>query len=545
MTRPLPHIIRYLITQLRGHSLQITLNTTVGILLVLLDLAFVWATKLAIDVATHNTTAVTLHQAFLLIALIMFTRIVLGLSSRWIRAILGVKAQNSMRQHLFNRLLRCKWTELKTYHTGNLTNRIEHDVNDVVNFVTESIPSFITTLAQFIGAFFFLFFMDSTLAIIIVCVIPFFIISSKLYIKKMRKLSHQARDEESKIQSTIQESLQHVMIIKTLQRVAYFTNRLTSQQAQLHQIILSRTRYATISSSLLNLGFATGYFVTFVWGATNLSKGLITYGAMLAFIQLVGQIQGPVRNLSKFIPIFITSFTATERLMDIENIAQEKANTPTELLPSVGVQLSNLTFQYTTSSRLIFNNFSYSFPAGSITAIVGETGAGKTTLIRLLLSLIQPTEGKITLIDGSGKEFTMRPDLRANFAYVPQGNTLFSGTIRSNLLLGKPDATDEELKTALHTAAADFVYKKAKGLETPCGEAGDGLSEGQAQRIAIARALLADGNVFIFDEATSSLDPTTEETVLQRIVTHFANRTLIFITHRPLVLKYVTQKLKL
>lgn len=545
MTRPLPHIIRYLITQLRGHSLQITLNTTVGILLVLLDLAFVWATKLAIDVATHNTTAVTLHQAFLLIALIMFTRIVLGLSSRWIRAILGVKAQNSMRQHLFNRLLRCKWTELKTYHTGNLTNRIEHDVNDVVNFVTESIPSFITTLAQFIGAFFFLFFMDSTLAIIIVCVIPFFIISSKLYIKKMRKLSHQARDEESKIQSTIQESLQHVMIIKTLQRVAYFTNRLTSQQAQLHQIILSRTRYATISSSLLNLGFATGYFVTFIWGATNLSKGLITYGAMLAFIQLVGQIQGPVRNLSKFIPIFITSFTATERLMDIENIAQEEANTPTKLLPSVGVQLSNLTFQYTTSSRLIFNNFSYSFPAGSITAIVGETGAGKTTLIRLLLSLIQPTEGKIALIDGSGKEFTMRPDLRANFAYVPQGNTLFSGTIRSNLLLGKPDATDEELKTALHTAAADFVYKKAKELETPCGEAGDGLSEGQAQRIAIARALLADGNVFIFDEATSSLDPTTEETVLQRIVTHFANRTLIFITHRPLVLKYVTQKLKL
>ena len=545
MTRPLPHIIRYLITQLRGHSLQITLNATVGILLVLLDLAFVWATKLAIDVATHNTTAVTLHQAFLLIALIMFTRIVLGLSSRWIRAILGVKAQNSMRQHLFNRLLRCKWTELKTYHTGNLTNRIEHDVNDVVNFVTESIPSFITTLAQFIGAFFFLFFMDSTLAIIIVCVIPFFIISSKLYIKKMRKLSHQARDEESKIQSTIQESLQHVMIIKTLQRVAYFTNRLTSQQAQLHQIILSRTRYATISSSLLNLGFATGYFVTFIWGATNLSKGLITYGAMLAFIQLVGQIQGPVRNLSKFIPIFITSFTATERLMDIENIAQEEANTPTKLLPSVGVQLSNLTFQYTTSSRLIFNNFSYSFPAGSITAIVGETGAGKTTLIRLLLSLIQPTEGKIALIDGSGKEFTMRPDLRANFAYVPQGNTLFSGTIRSNLLLGKPDATDEELKTALHTAAADFVYKKAKGLETPCGEAGDGLSEGQAQRIAIARALLADGNVFIFDEATSSLDPTTEETVLQRIVTHFANRTLIFITHRPLVLKYVTQKLKL
>ena len=545
MTRPLPHIIRYLITQLRGHSLQITLNTSVGVLLVLLDLSFVWATKLAIDVATHHNTVVTLHKAFLLIGIIMLTRIILGLSSRWIRAILGVKAQNSMRQHLFNKLLRSEWTKLKSFHTGNLTNRIEHDVNDVVNFITESIPSFITTLTQFTGAFFFLFFMDRTLAIIIVCVIPFFIISSKLYVKKMRKLSHQARDEESKIQAIIQESLQHVMIIKTLQRVKYFADKLFLQQAQLHQVILSRTRYATISSSFLSLGFATGYFVTFVWGATSLSNGLITYGAMLAFIQLVGQIQTPVRNLSKFIPVFITSFTATERLMDIESIEQEETSKPLVLTPSVGINLCNVKFQYTQSSRLIFNDFNYTFPAGSITAIVGETGAGKTTLIRLLLSLIQPTSGKISLIDDKRQEHVMCPNLRGNFSYVPQGNTLFSGTIRSNLLLGKPNATDEELKKALHIAAADFVFKKAEGLNTPCGEAGDGLSEGQAQRIAIARALLADGNIFIFDEATSSLDPATEETVLQRIVANFAHRTLIFITHRPLVLKYATQKLQL
>lgn len=545
MTRPLPQIIRYLIKQLRGHTLQITLNTLVGVLLVLLDLAFVWATKLAIDVATHNTSFVSLHQAFFLIALIMLTRILLGLSSRWIRAILGVKAQNSMRQHLFNRLLHCKWTELKTYHTGNLTNRIEHDVNDVVNFITESIPSFITTLTQFVGAFFFLFFMDSTLAIIIVCVIPFFIISSKLYVKKMRKLSHQARDEESRIQAIIQETLQHAMIIKTLQRAKYFTDKLFSQQEQLHQVILSRTRYATISSSLLSLGFATGYFVTFVWGATNLSKGLITYGAMLAFIQLVGQIQGPVRNLSKFIPIFITSFTATERLIDIESIAQENIKKPIKFNSALGITISNVKFQYNEHSRLIFNDFNYNFPAGSITAIVGETGAGKTTLIRLLLSLMQPTKGKILLVDNYGEKHVMQPSLRGNFAYVPQGNTLFSGTIRSNLLLGKPSATDDELKTALHIAAADFVFKKAQGLDTPCGEAGDGLSEGQAQRIAIARALLTNGNIFIFDEATSSLDPATEEMVLQRIITNFTNRTLIFITHRPLVLKYATQKLQL
>lgn len=545
MTRPIPQIIRYLAQLLKGHRLQTTLNTLVGVALVFLDLAFVWTTKLAVDVATHNNNTVTLTQAFWLIALVMFVRILLSLSSRWIRAILGVKAQNSMRRHIFSKLLNSEWTALKKYHTGNLTNRIEHDVNDVVNFITESIPSLITTLTQFVGAFFLLFFMDKTLAVIIVCIIPVFIISSKLYVKKMRNLTHEARDEDSRIQSLIQETLQHVLVVKTLQKVAFFIEKLNTQQSSLHHIILQRTRYSTLSSSLLNLGFGTGYFVTFVWGTTSLSQGIITYGAMLAFIQLVGQIQTPVRNLSKFVPIFITSFTAAERLMELEEIKQEEHQQPLILKAPLGISLNKVKFQYTSKSRLIFNGFSYNFPAGSVTAIVGRTGAGKTTLIRLLLSLIKPFEGSVTLVDASGKTYTMEANMRANFSYVPQGNTLFSGTIRSNLLQGNPQATEEDIKTALYLADAEFVYKKSNGLDTICGESGDGLSEGQAQRIAIARALMSKGSIYIFDEATSSLDPETEENVLKRIISHYPNRTLIFITHRPLVLKYADQRLEL
>ena len=239
------------------------LNIGIGTTLVLLDLAMVWATKTTVDIATHQSTFTTLPRALALLALIMALRLVLGLSMRWIRAILGVKALNTMQRYIFGRLLRGRWETLRSFHTGNLTNRLEQDVRDVVNFTTESIPLFVTTFLQFLGAFLFLFFMDRTLAVIVVLVVPFFILSSKLYVKRMRRLTHQARDLDSSIQSIIQETLQHALVIKTLQRVAATLQGLTVRQHELHRCILKRTRYSTISYTLLNLGFATGYFVTF------------------------------------------------------------------------------------------------------------------------------------------------------------------------------------------------------------------------------------------------------------------------------------------
>lgn len=549
-------IATYLWHTWKGYRLQALLNMTIGLLSVVSALAFVWATKLAIDIATQVKTDMPLSTAIFILALILIIELAIGIFSRWIRALLGVKAQNKMRLHIFTKLMNGEWNALRTFHSGNLINRMEQDVNGIVNFLTESIPSLVCTLTQFTGAFFFLFFMDKQLACIVVLILPFFVICSKLYVKRMRKITHNIRDKESAVQSTIQECLQHVLIIKTLRRAVMAAERLHTLQNTLHKEVIHKTHYSTLSSGLINAGFAIGYFATFTWGVFSLQSNVITYGALIAFIQLVGQIQSPVRTLSKFVPIFIEAFTAAERIMEIEQIQQEKATQPTGTTKELsdpshctGIKISNLTFAYPSNeqkaSKNIFKDFSYDFRPGNIIAIVGETGAGKTTLIRLLLALTQQTEGNILLYDEKGNSAPINASTRCAFSYVPQGNTLLSGTIRENLQWGNPQATDTEMKLALRDAAAHFVFDKPEQLDSRCGEMGDGLSEGQAQRIAIARALLQKAPILLLDEATSSLDPETESMVLKNIVSHHTTQTIILITHRPEALKYCQQTLRL
>lgn len=289
------------------------------------------------------------------------------------------------------------------------------------------------------------------------------------------------------------------------------------------------------------------YNILALWGAIRLSTGSITFGTMTAFLQLVGKVQRPALDLSRLLPSFINALTAVERLMELEELPSEASRT-TQLFPQTpDLQLKDVTFSYSTGDRPILNHFSCNFPAGSCTAVLGETGAGKTTLIRLLLALATPQEGSITLSPANTAQpplstlnfqlstLEVSPQTRSNFVYVPQGNTLFSGTIHDNLLMGNPHATEAQMLQALRTACADFVLSLPDGIDTNLNEQGGGLSEGQAQRIAIARALLRPGHILLLDEATSALDPETERQLIKNLRRDCTGKTFIFITHHPAV----------
>ena len=526
----------------RGNQLQAILNAVIGLLSVGISLGQVWAVKRAIDVAS-GTVEGDIYRAVGLMAILILSDFALNIAGIWIRNILGIKAQNRMQQRMLDRILRSVWRGREYHHSADVLNRLEFDVNNVVNFLTETIPNTLSVLAMFIGAFFYLFSMDKGLALTVIAIFPAFIAMSKVYIGKMRSLTRQVRDSDSKVQSVLQETIQYRMLIKTLESDEEMVGRLESTQNELRQRVVRRTKFSVFSNVIVNFGFAFGYLVAFLWAALRMAAHTLSFGGMTAFLQLVNKIQGPARNLTKLVPAFVSVFTAAERLMELEEDPLEEQGTPIYIKGPCGIRLNHVGYTYADGEDRVIDDLSFDFKPGSCTAVLGETGAGKTTLVRMILALLQPQQGEVEIYHGAASQ-TLTPRHRCNFVYVPQGNTLMSGTIRENLRLGRLDATDEEMLEALHTSCADFVSELPEGLSTYCSEQGGGLSEGQAQRIAIARSLLRDRSVMLFDEATSALDPETERQLLRNILSEH-DKTIIFITHRPAVIDYCDQTLKL
>ena len=535
-------IFKWLWRAWRGNQLQAILNAAIGLLSVVVSLAQVWAVQHAIDVASGHTEG-SIYWSVGAMALLVLCGFALRICSIWVRNILGIKAQNRMQQRMLDRILRSEWTGKESHHSGDVLNRLEQDVGTVVSFLTETIPNTISVVAMFVGAFLYLFSMDKVLAFVIVGIIPVFVLLSKLYIGQMRRLTRQVRDSDSKVQSVLQETIQHRMLIKTLESDSVMVDRLESTQSELRHRVVKRTAFSVVSNFILNAGFSVGYLIAFLWAALRMADQTLTFGGMTAFLQLVNRIQGPARDLTRLAPVFVGVFTAAERLMELEENPLEEQGDPIPLTAPCGVRLEHITYAYDDGDSNVIEQLDFDFYPGSCTAVLGETGAGKTTLIRLILALLHPNEGKVILYNQQEQK-ELSPLMRCNFVYVPQGNTLMSGTIRDNLRLGKLNATEEEIKAALEMSCASFVMELPDGLDTVCTEAGGGLSEGQAQRISIARALLRNRPIMLFDEATSALDPETERQLLHNILSNH-DKTVIFITHRPAVVDYCDQTLHL
>lgn len=526
-----------------GFRLSVVGCISTGVLHVGVSLFFVYVCKHLIDIATGpSDDGLSTYTGWL--ACSLTAQLLLSAARARLAARTEISLRNELHRRLFIHLMESRWSGREALHTGDLLNRLEEDVATVTDALSRTVPAVFITVFQLGGALFFLARLDVRLAGILVFIMPVALLFSKSYMRRMRRMSHEIRDTDSAIQSHMQEHLQHRILIRTLEYTEQAIARLTELQSNLQERVMRRTDFSIFSRAMVQAGFMAGYAAALLWGVFGLRDGSVTFGMMAAFLQLVAQIQRPMVDLSRHIPAFVRVFTAAERLAELTFLQLEEHGTRQRLSHTPGIRIEHLSYTYPGSSRIVLDDFSHDFPPGSMTAVIGETGAGKSTLIRLILALLQPDKGSIRFYDAT-REAGASPLTRCNLSYVPQDNTLMSGTIRDNLRMGNPQATEEQMETALHSAAADFVLSLPDGLNTRCGEQGAGLSEGQAQRIAIARGLLRPGGILLLDEPTSALDEPTEQMLLQRLALRLHGKTLILVTHRDTVARFCNSVIRI
>ena len=454
-----------------------------------------------------------------------------------ITSLLSTHASTKLNQNIQNKMFEhieySSWLEQSKFHSVSLLTRITSDVATISSTLLSTIPNIISILVTLLASFSTLIYLAPSIAIIAIFIGPFLVLVSRYFSKKLKDLYKKAQEEDVKYRAFIQESVQNIMIVKTFCMEKINMDRLIQIQNNKYNIAMKNTKLSAMTGLAMSLCSNLAYFTIFCWGALNISTGVTTYGTFTAMLQLYGKVQSPFSSLASMFPGLISTIAAAERLMELEEIPLEKSSEK-EVIDFINPEITfeDVSFEYKKGIKII-NDINLTIPYGETIAFVGPSGEGKTTLIRLILALINPSSGKVYLKENNKKDSFNR-DYRNLISYVPQGNTLFSGTIEDNLRYGNFEATEEEIYEALKNACAlDFVNELENGIETVIGEKATGISEGQAQRLAIARSFLRKKPILILDEATSALDPETEVSVLKSVKSLPHKPTCIIITHRP------------
>lgn len=497
--------------------------------------------KYVIDIVTG-----TLNQSILLVVLaavaMLLGSIFLSAITSRITTKVNVKIQNELQLQVYGTIFNAQWESLREYRKGDLINRINSDASLIASGAVSWWPTVITFAAKFIYTFVLIVMNDPIMAAIALMSAPVSALLSRFMIRKMHNHSLKVKELSADIMSYQEDSFQNLQYIKSFGISDVINKRLIKKQQEYKEESLNYNKVTALMNIIMGLVGITVTFVSYAWGIYRLWEGFITYGTMVMFLQLTLTLSNSFNSILSVIPTTINLGTSAARIISLENLPEEKS-TPTaeekkfinsNFKSGVSINCSNLSFSYSDKpSERVLKNAGFSAGIGETIAIIGGSGIGKTTFFRLLLGLLEPTEGEITFKGNNNETIKAGPSTRELIAYVPQGNTIISGTVAENLRLIKKDATDEEIITALKLSCAyDFVSKLPQGINSQIGESGNGFSEGQIQRISIARALIKDAPVLLFDEVTSALDEETEGRLLHNIQTHFKNKTIIFVTHK-------------
>jgi len=510
----------------KGYRGSLFLYFVLELLAIAFSLLFVLWSKEAVDIAMRSSTD-DLKRVLTLVVMSVLLALVIRVFSGWLNERTKLRMGLKLQYQMIDVQMMSIWKVVKNWHSGDIQVRINSDCGEVVNMIAYSAISFLLTLIRLLASFGFLWSLDPMLAFMVVAITPLFLFS-KVYFKKMRRLTREVKQEESKFGEVLQENLRFRMLIRAMDLLAGRMRKLGNSQQLIYSLKSEQLNFSTLTQGAMKMTINIGYLLTFIWGVYRLHAGQISFGTMTAFLQLVGRIQAPILTLIGIAPLFIRFRTAVERLMELMAGELEPVSHPQKIAHITALHLRDIVFRY--EDHHVIDGLNMQVETGKATAIIGSSGKGKTTLMRLLLALLKPDRGDIYLEDGE-QRLPLSAAHRVNFAYVPQGNSLFSGTIRENLLMKGFSGDDERIRYALWIACAEFVYQLPEGLDTVVGESGHGLSEGQAQRIAVARAMMQDCGIWLFDEVTSALDKETASLLMERLMTEGKNKLCIFVTH--------------